>query len=99
MVAPGSYATEGAAGAAHADGDPLYDGLRETFAAYAKTLDWGDPAAAGRAILDLADAGNPPLRVFFGAQGYPMVQQVYADRLKTWADWQGLALQAHGSGA
>jgi NAD(P)-dependent dehydrogenase (short-subunit alcohol dehydrogenase family) len=98
VVAPGGYATEGAAGAAHAPGDPLYDELRESFAAYAKTLDWGDPAAAGRAILDLADTDDPPLRVFFGAQGYPMVQQVYADRLKTWADWQGLALQAHGNG-
>jgi hypothetical protein len=26
-----------------------------------------------------------------------MLQQVYADRLKTWADWQDLSAEAHGS--
>jgi hypothetical protein len=25
-----------------------------------------------------------------------MLKQVYADRLKTWADWQDLAAAAHG---
>jgi hypothetical protein len=25
-----------------------------------------------------------------------MLQQVYADRLKTWADWQDLSAEAHG---
>jgi len=96
VVEPGGYATEGAAGAVHAEPNPRYAGLRESFAAYAKTVDVGDPAAAGRAILKLADADNPPLRVFFGVQGGPMVQPVYADRLKTWADWNELAVEAHG---
>ncbi|XVQ07525.1 SDR family NAD(P)-dependent oxidoreductase [Spirillospora sp. CA-255316] len=96
LVEPGSYATEGAAGAVHADSDPLYDGLRESFAEFAKTLDVGDPAAAGRALLKLADSDNPPLRVFFGTQGNQILPQVYADRLKTWADWHDLAAEAHG---
>jgi hypothetical protein len=26
-----------------------------------------------------------------------MLQQVYADRLKTWADWQDLSAEAHGN--
>jgi hypothetical protein len=34
--------------------------------------------------------------VFFGTQGYQMLRQVYAERLKTWADWQDLAVEAHG---
>jgi hypothetical protein len=34
--------------------------------------------------------------VFFGPQGYQIVQEVYANRLKTWADWQGLSMEAHG---
>ncbi|WP_246081140.1 SDR family NAD(P)-dependent oxidoreductase [Nonomuraea mesophila] len=96
LVEPGSYATEGAAGGVHADANPLYDGLRESFADFAKTLNVGDPAAAGRALLKVADSGNPPLRVFFGAQGNQIVPQVYADRLNTWADWQDLAEEAHG---
>jgi NAD(P)-dependent dehydrogenase (short-subunit alcohol dehydrogenase family) len=95
VVEPGTYATGGAAGAAHAEGDPRYDGLRERFAEYAKTPDFADPAAAGAALLKLADADNPPLRVFFGTQGFPIVQQVYTDRLKTWSDWQPLATAAH----
>ncbi|WP_336207072.1 SDR family NAD(P)-dependent oxidoreductase [Nonomuraea sp. LPB2021202275-12-8] len=96
LVEPGSYATEGAAGGVHADANPLYDGLRESFADFAKTLNVGDPAAAGRALLKVADSGNPPLRVFFGAQGNQIVPQVYADRLNTWADWHDLAEEAHG---
>ena len=97
VVEPGGYATEGATGAVLTGPDPRYDGIRESFMAYAKTLDYGDPAAAGRALLTLADTDDPPMRVFFGSQGFPIVQQTYADRLKTWTDWQDLALEAHGN--
>jgi NAD(P)-dependent dehydrogenase (short-subunit alcohol dehydrogenase family) len=96
IVEPGFYATEGSAGAVHAEVNPLYADLRESFASLTKTLEAADPAAAGRAILTLADAANPPLRVFFGTQGYPMLQQTYADRLETWSDWQDLAAEAQG---
>ncbi|MEV5963116.1 SDR family NAD(P)-dependent oxidoreductase [Kribbella sp. NPDC051952] len=96
VVAPGGYATPGASGAAHAPGDPLYDDLREAFAAYAKTLDYGNPAAAAQALLKLATTEDPPLRLFFGAQGLPIIQQAYEDRLKTWSTWQPLAEEAHG---
>jgi hypothetical protein len=34
--------------------------------------------------------------VLFGQGFYPMIQKVYADRLKTWADWQDLSAEAHG---
>ncbi|MER7754133.1 SDR family NAD(P)-dependent oxidoreductase [Kitasatospora sp. NPDC097643] len=96
LVEPGGYATDAVASAVRAEAAPHYDGVREAFAAYASTLDLGDPAAAGRALLKLVDAENPPLRVFFGNQGHQMLQQVYTDRLKTWADWQDLAVEAHG---
>ncbi|MER6949224.1 SDR family NAD(P)-dependent oxidoreductase [Nonomuraea sp. NPDC000554] len=96
LIEPGSYATDASAGAVQAEADPLYDGLRESFAAFSRTLDVGDPAAAGRALLKIVDSGNPPLRIFFGTQGNPILQQVYADRLTTWADWQDLSVEAHG---
>ncbi|WP_224282349.1 SDR family NAD(P)-dependent oxidoreductase [Streptomyces sp. LS1784] len=96
VVEPGSYATDATASAVRAGADPHYDGLRDAFAAYAQSLDLGDPAAAGRALLRLVDAEQPPLRVFFGTQGHPMVQQVYADRLTTWAAWAELSVEAHG---
>lgn len=98
MVEPGSYATDAPASAVRAGADPHYDRLRDAFAAYAQSLDLGDPAAAGRALLRLVDAEQPPLRVFFGAQGHPMIQQVYADRLTTWAAWAELSAEAHGPG-
>jgi NAD(P)-dependent dehydrogenase (short-subunit alcohol dehydrogenase family) len=96
LVEPSFFATEAATGAVNSRTDPLYDGLRDNFAEFATTLDVGDPAAAGQALLKLADADNPPLRIFFGTQGLDIVQQVYADRLKTWADWRNLAAEAHG---
>ncbi len=56
----------------------------------------GDPAAAAQALLEIVDSANPPLRVFFGPQSYQIIQKVYADRLKTWADWQDLSVEARG---
>jgi len=97
IVEPGFYATPGSAGAVHAEVHPLYADLRESFATLTQTLEAADPAAAGRAILKLADVPNPPLRIFFGTQGYPALQQTYADRLKTWSEWQDLATEAQGT--
>ncbi|MFF0754035.1 SDR family NAD(P)-dependent oxidoreductase [Streptomyces sp. NPDC004267] len=96
LVEPGSFATDAMTSVVHAGADPLYQGLREQFAAFAKDLDAGDPAAAGRALLKIVDAENPPLRVFFGGQGHELLTQVYADRLRTWEAWQDLAVEAHG---
>ncbi|MFD0276392.1 SDR family NAD(P)-dependent oxidoreductase [Kitasatospora sp. NPDC127111] len=96
LVEPGSYATDAIASAVRAQAHPLYDGFREAFAANVKSLDPGDPAAAARALLKLVDAEHPPLRVFFGNENHQLLQQVYADRLQTWADWQDLAFEAHG---
>jgi len=77
--------------------NPIYDGLRRHIAAFAGRQPAGDPAAAAQALLKIVDSDNPPLRVLFGQGFYPMLQQAYADRLKTWADWQDLSAQAHGN--
>ncbi len=79
-----------------AEADPAYDGLRRRLAGVMGKQPAGDPAAAARALLKIVDSDNPPLRVLFGQGFYPMLQQVYADRLKTWADWQDLSREAHG---
>ncbi|SEM88883.1 SDR family NAD(P)-dependent oxidoreductase [Nonomuraea pusilla] len=76
--------------------DPAYDGLRRRLGAIAGKQPAGDPAAAAQALLKLVDSDNPPLRILFGQGFYPMIQQAYADRLKTWADWQDLSAEAHG---
>jgi hypothetical protein len=43
----------------------------------------------------VADSDDPPLRVFFGTEGLRMIQQAYAERLKTWADWEELVAAVH----
>ncbi|MCG5216743.1 SDR family NAD(P)-dependent oxidoreductase [Streptosporangium sp. KLBMP 9127] len=103
VVEPGGFATRSGknpdplANGHMAEANPLYDGLRRRLAGFAGKQPAGDPAAAAEALLKIVDSDNPPLRVLFGQGFYPMLQQVYADRLKTWADWQDLSAEAHGN--
>ncbi|MEO3805660.1 SDR family NAD(P)-dependent oxidoreductase [Nonomuraea sp. B1E8] len=97
IVEPGSYATGAPTIAVMSSSNLHYEAARQAQAAYGKALDFGDPAAAGQAMLEVADLPDPPLRVFFGKQNLPMIQQVYADRLKNWADWLDLSAQAHAA--
>ncbi len=76
--------------------NPVYGGLRQRLGALAGGQPAGDPAAAAQALLKIVDADAPPLRILFGQGFYPMIQQAYADRLKTWADWQDLSAEAQG---
>ncbi|MFC5827659.1 SDR family NAD(P)-dependent oxidoreductase [Nonomuraea insulae] len=102
VVEPGGFATRSGknpdplANGHVAQADPIYDGLRRRLAGFTGKQPAGDPAAAAQALLKIVDSGNPPLRVLFGQGFYPMIQQVYTDRLKTWADWQDLSAEAHG---
>ena len=79
-----------------ADINPVYDGLRQRLGALAGGQPAGDPAAAAQALLKIVDVDTPPLRILFGQGFYPMIQQAYADRLKTWTDWQDLSAEAQG---
>jgi len=105
IIEPGGFATRNGHNPDPLDNghlaqpQPAYDGLRQRLGAVAGKQPAGDPAAAARALLTLVDTDNPPLRVLFGQGFYPMVQQAYADRLRTWADWQDLSAAAHGGGA
>ncbi|WP_441127725.1 SDR family NAD(P)-dependent oxidoreductase [Nonomuraea sp. H19] len=102
MVEPGGFATRSGKNpnplnnGYKVEPNPIYDDLRRALAGVAGKLPAGDPAAAAQALLKIVDAGNPPLRVLFGQGFYPMIQQAYADRLKTWDDWQDLSVEAHG---
>ncbi|NUR99116.1 MAG: SDR family NAD(P)-dependent oxidoreductase [Kribbellaceae bacterium] len=93
IVEPGGYATDGFNGGDSAVPKPFYDDQRTALLSYVASVDLDDPAAAGQAILELADSPNPPVRVFFG-RGRELVEQAYADRLKTWSDWQALSDRA-----
>ncbi|MEU4542609.1 SDR family NAD(P)-dependent oxidoreductase [Nonomuraea dietziae] len=102
VVEPGGFATRSGknpdplANGHVAEANPIYDGLRQRLAGFAGKQPAGDPAAAAQALLKIVDSDDPPLRVLFGLGFYPMLQKAYADRLKTWADWQDLSAEAHG---
>ncbi len=56
----------------------------------------GDPKASAAAILKVVDADEPPLRVFFGEAPLQLAKADYESRLKTWEQWQPVAVLAQG---
>ncbi|MGW3513675.1 SDR family NAD(P)-dependent oxidoreductase [Streptomyces sp. NPDC000994] len=97
LVEPGGFGTDWsgpsaahAAHAAHAAPIDAYQPARDALAALADGTKYGDPKAAATALLEVVDAEQPPLRVLFGAAPHHLVKQVYAERLRTWADRAGL---------
>ncbi|MFE7795899.1 SDR family NAD(P)-dependent oxidoreductase [Streptomyces sp. NPDC057460] len=72
--------------------DPLHAALIEMGA----TIQASDPKGVGGAILQLVDAEEPPLRVFFGEQPTQWIPAVYQQRLETWAEWAHVSKAAEG---
>jgi len=95
LVEPGGYATDFLSSTSVRNAEPIaaYDGVREQLAAMLTPDSLGDPAATSAAILKLVDAEQPPLRLILGNL-LPFVQNVYAERLKTWDEWQDVSLAA-----
>jgi NAD(P)-dependent dehydrogenase (short-subunit alcohol dehydrogenase family) len=99
LVEPNVFKTDfGAASAVHSPAIAAYDQVKASLYALPafQPENYGEPLATVPAILQLVDAENPPLRLFMGRAAYPWAQQVYAERLASWAEWQPVAEQAHG---
>ena len=99
IVEPGGFATDwGGPSAVHAERNPAYDGVRAGLAdAFAKRRSApGDPAATGPAILEVVDAEEPPLRIFFGRAPLDLIRPEYANRIATWEEWNELSQRAQG---
>ncbi|KMS71552.1 short-chain dehydrogenase [Streptomyces viridochromogenes] len=100
LVEPGGFETDWAGSSAtFAAQLPAYDDLRAAVAAAWGDVKSGDPAATGPALLEIVDADNPPLRVFFGTAPLHLVPQVYAERLKIWEEWAAVSAAAEGAAA
>ncbi|WP_347058831.1 SDR family oxidoreductase [Blastococcus sp. HT6-30] len=100
IIEPGAYATEwGGASAKHATPNPAYDDFREKAAEQRKARagNPGDPLATREAVLQLVDAENPPLRIFFGDGPLAIAERDYESRLAEWRAWEPLSKAAHGS--
>ncbi len=99
IIEPGAYGTDwGGSSAKHADPNPAYDTFREKAAEQrkARVATPGDPTASAAAVLQVVDAENPPLRVFFGRPPIQLAKDHYARKLATWAEWEHVSLAAHG---
>ena len=97
IIEPGGFATDwGGPSAQHATPLPIYDGTRAALDKWRKSFVPGDPQATGPAILRVVDAADPPLRVFFGSSGLPMLRAEYAKRIDTWEQWNDVSMEAQG---
>lgn len=102
LVEPTGFATDWSGPSArHATPLPAYGPVREAAAREraTRTPVKGDPRASAAALLEVVDAPNPPLRVFFGEGNLAVAEAEYARRLATWREWEPVAVLAHGGQA
>ena len=92
LVEPTGYSTDwSGASAKHAIALDAYAGLREKLAAGWANFRPSEPEATASAMLALADAEQPPLRVFFGEGLVDRMKHEYEQRVATWSEWSGLS--------
>jgi NAD(P)-dependent dehydrogenase (short-subunit alcohol dehydrogenase family) len=99
LIEPAGYSTDwGGASAKHAEPLAAYDDFREQVKEMRakRQATPGDPVATRDAILQIVDAEDPPLRVFFGDGVLGIATADYESRLKTWKQWEPLSIAAHG---
>jgi NADP-dependent 3-hydroxy acid dehydrogenase YdfG len=98
IIEPSGFATEFGTTSAHrAQHLPAYDAARAALANIRTASVPGDPQATASALFRIVDAAEPPLRVFFGAAGLPMIKREYAERIETWERWNDVSLEAQGN--
>jgi NAD(P)-dependent dehydrogenase (short-subunit alcohol dehydrogenase family) len=99
IVEPGGFATdwEGAS-ARHAAHLPAYESGRAAVRAIRSKVIPADPASTGSAMLKIVDAEDPPLRIFFGSTGLPILRSEYRKRIDNWEKWNAVSHEAAGPG-
>lgn len=97
IVEPAGFSTDwGGPSAKHASPMPEYQAARDAMTSRRGNVVPGDPEATGAAMLAIVDAPEPPLRVFFGDVGLPMIRQEYANRIAEWEKWDWVADLSQG---
>jgi NAD(P)-dependent dehydrogenase (short-subunit alcohol dehydrogenase family) len=102
LIEPGGYSTDwGGASAKHSTPLADYDDflVKAQAARAARFGTPGDPIATRAAVLQLVDADEPPLRIFFGDAPLAIATADYESRLATWREWQPVSILAHGTKA
>lgn len=99
LIEPGGFSTDwGGSSAQRAEPLPAYDGVREQAAKLRASRQsvQGDPVATRAAVLQVVDAPEPPLRVFFGDAPLAIATADYESRLATWREWEPVSVAAQG---
>jgi NAD(P)-dependent dehydrogenase (short-subunit alcohol dehydrogenase family) len=100
LIEPGGFSTDWAGPSAkHSEPSSTYDEIRERThreRAARNTSGPGDPKASAAAVLEVVDADEPPLRVFFGAAPLSIAKADYASRIETWEKWDDVSQRAQG---
>src|SRR6478735_9319641 len=100
LIEPGGFSTDWAGPSAkHSEPSSTYDEIRERThreRAARNTSGPGDPKASVAAVLEVVDADEPPLRVFFGAAPLSIAKADYASRIETWEKWDDVSQLAQG---
>jgi NAD(P)-dependent dehydrogenase (short-subunit alcohol dehydrogenase family) len=97
LVEPTGYLTDRGGGSHIAAPLPPYESMRAAVLEGSKSSTWGDPRATCQAMLDLADAPEPPLRLFLGDGPLSLISQEYTERLATWREWESTSIEASGT--
>lgn len=97
LIEPGGFSTDwGGPSATRSQKNPAYADVHNA-PRPAAAGGRGNPTATRSAILKVVDAENPPLRVFFGKAPLEIATKDYESRLKSWNEWQPVAVEAHGA--
>ncbi|WP_036968883.1 SDR family NAD(P)-dependent oxidoreductase [Promicromonospora kroppenstedtii] len=98
LVEPLTFATDLGTSAPAVKPMPVYDGVRAALMAGMQDSPFvtGDPAATADALLAIADAPNPPLRVLFGSNGIKTLRAEYDRRIDELEKWDHISQLAQG---
>jgi len=98
IIEPGAYATEFGSQQSldFAEGMEVYDDSKQQIFERIKNTEQGAPKATPEAIFKVVDAQNPPLRLFLGSHNLLEIREAYAQRLKTWEEWEAVSNAAQG---
>ncbi|MBB6626202.1 SDR family oxidoreductase [Nocardioides sp. KIGAM211] len=101
LIEPGGFSTDwSGASAVRSEPHPAYDEMRDKVAemrkARAGAAGAGDPQSSALAVLEVVDADEPPLRVFFGVAPIGIAKADYESRMAGWEKWQHVAELAQG---
>jgi NAD(P)-dependent dehydrogenase (short-subunit alcohol dehydrogenase family) len=101
LIEPGGFATDWAGPSAkHSTPLPAYAAYRDEVQRQRATRVGtpGDPEASANAVLQVVDAEEPPLRIFFGDGPLAIATKDYESRLATWRQWEPVSIAAGGHG-